>query len=351
MKHLSTLAVVTLMVAASTRADAQKIQISPQVKDQAFVRIIIESVYNFERSLSLKVRPNMASLSSDKLIKLVNALNMRDGLGIKIVSGWDIDPKKNVIIGFSGGSADIIKAHKTAKGLRIVASFKDAQGNFVTPPASSIAAYNSFGDKLCFSYQDIAVAEPPMLFALLLDRSGSMSGVIDDVKLTAYRFLDALPDSANCMVTSFNERSQHHSKTTSPECRSRNFDFDGIKAGGATDIYTPLQWYYELMAAKRFEKHQKAVIIITDGKISDNPAKALSRKAALSKAKKDTLTFIYWLGDRDEKHLKGLADSFIKNTGSLRASIARYFHVLSDAYAKQRVLTIHSCKRGKKNAP
>lgn len=309
------------------------------------VKITIKSKYDFERGISLKIRTDPALIPSDELIAVVGALDLFDANGVAITSGYDIDPKHDLVIGFSGGSADIIKAHKTAKGVQIVASFKDTAGNFVVPPVSNLAVYDIGGKKLCFDYEDVEIAAPPMLFALLLDRSGSMETVIGDVTRTARRFLGLLPDSAQCMVGSFSDDYTDHGYGQLQPCQSRYFDLRGIMALGGTDLYTPLLDMYRFMGQPQFKNHQKAVIIVTDGVISDTPEEAERRKYVLLQEKQDTLTFTFWLGEHSDQHLAELADGFMAQGSNIRSTLAGYFDAIGNAYRKQRVLNITSCPK------
>lgn len=310
------------------------------------VKITIKSKYDFEQDISLKIRTDPALIPSEELIAVVSALDLFDANGVAIRSGFDIDPQHDLVIGFSGGSADIIKAHKTAGGVQIVASFKDAAGNFVEPPRSSLAVYDIGGKKLCFDYEDVEIAAPPMMFGLLLDRSGSMEAVIGDVTRTAQGFLNLLPDTAQCMVGSFSDDYTDHGNNQLQSCQPGHFDLQGITALGGTDLYTPLLDMYRFMGQPQFKNHQKAVIIVTDGVISDTPKEALRRKAILLQAKQDVLTFTYWLGDHSDQHLAELADGFMAQGSNVRGTLAGYFDTIGNAYRKQRVLNIAACSKG-----
>jgi uncharacterized protein YegL len=334
-----------------TSALAQSISIERRDFEPPMVNITVESIYDFEKTFSLKIRRDVSLMPLDKQIDLVNSIDFRDARGIKITSGWDIDPTRDVIVGFSGGSAEIVKIIDSPLGVQIVASFKDNQGRFIAPPPDQIAAFNSFGDRLCYRYEDLDVAMPPMSIALLLDRSGSMAPVINDVKQVAADFLNILPDHASCYVTSFSGAATSHRKKQDATCRAENFDLSTIAAGGVTDLFTPLQGLYELLNNSAQQSQQKAVIIITDGRVSNSAVEAAKRKEELAKNKKGIPTFVYWLGNHDEQHLRGLADSFITHQGSVKASLAKYFSIIGEGIKKERVLTLQSCKGAQHGSP
>lgn len=344
MKRTATL-FAALIVTTSLSASAQNFKVVSPVHEEKNVKIQVKSIYDFEKQLTLKVRRDTSLIPSDQLIKMIEQLDLRDGNGVAIRSGWDIDPQHDIVIGYSGGTAEIIQALKNAKGVQIITSFKDNNGNFVSPPISQLSVTNAYGDRLCYDYDDIAIASLPMRFTILLDRSGSMENYLEDVKQVAYEFIDMLPDTAYCEVGSFSDENVWHFQGSAPLCRPENFSLNLVAAWGGTDIYTPLLNTYKRMEGY---KAQKAVIIITDGIISSNFLMKSARKEELQATKKDTLTFVYWLGEYNEQDLKELADSYTHHQGSIRENLQKYLDVLANAYKKQRALTVYPCdQKGK----
>lgn len=348
MKHLLTHASTAVLLSAVLAAPgwAQTISVQSHTKTIASpVKISVQSRYNFEQKLSLKIRLDPSRIPTEQIMAVVNALDMRDGNGVKVHTGWDALKDQDIVLGWSGGSAEIIKAQQTANGLQIIASFKDANGNFVEPPESMLAVFDFGGKKKCFSYEEIEDAGTPMAFTLLLDRSGSMSSVINDVKRVAQEFLSIIPDSAECRVWSFSGSVIDHAiRTGRPaNCTPSDFDLNTVQIDGMTDIYTPIQSTYQLMNGATYEHHQKAVIIITDGVVSDTQAQAALRTAELLKMKGNTLTFVFWIGSSDEQYLSALADDYVSGGGDVAAKLAGYFNAIGQAYSKQKVLTIRDC--------
>lgn len=115
-----------------------------------------------------------------------------------------------------------------------------------------------------------------------------------------------------------------------------------FEASGTTNLHSPLLSAYKNLSGDAFKDHQKAVIIITDGRIK--PDKILNHK--LHAAKKDILTFVYFLGAKDDQHLIGLADAFLESSSDIKTGLDNYFHSLSSAYGMQKVLSVHKCKGG-----
>ena len=328
------------LFALNCLAQDAAISITSRIESQS-PRIIVRSQYDFEKNISLKVRPDPRFIPSDVLIKTVSEMGMTDAKGIRITSGFDIDVKNDLVIAFSGGTSQIIKTSGGDSGLTIVASFRDSNGNFVSPPEDSLALYTTSGDRLCFEYKDVKKAAPKMAFVLLLDRSGSMKGVISDVQSSAKSFLNDLPASSECALASFNGGFSYHNDNYQ-SCNRGDFKLSSLEAGGGTDLYSPLLSAYESLSQEYFKDHQKAVIIITDGQISADD----EMRQKLSAAKKDILTFVYFLGEKNDQHLIGLADAFLKAATDIKTSLEQYFTSLSTAYGTQKVLQVRRCDGG-----
>lgn len=303
--------------------------------------IIIRSQYDFERDISLKVKTDPRFMASDVLIKTVSEMGMMDANGVAITSGFDIDPSKEIVLAFSGGTSEIIKSSKHDGGVSITASFKDKNGNFVTPAAGSVALYSTDGKKLCFDYQKAATMPPKMAFVLLLDRSGSMKDVILSVRSGANSFLKALPASSKCSVASFNDQFTYHNKGFQ-DCNHGDFKLDDLHSWGTTDLYTPLLDAYQRLSRDYPSDYQKAVILITDGQISEDKKK----RKELMAAKQDILTFVYFLGTKNDRYLTGLADGFLQNTANIKESLSKYFGSLSAGYNAQKTIQVNPCSGG-----
>ncbi len=336
-----------LSVRSAAEPLTDKTQISIQSRVQENVpEIVITSRFDFGKPLSLKIKTDPAFDVSDALIQLVQKLDIRDAQGVLITSGFDIAPDHRLVIGYSGGTSEIISVTPTPNGLRVVGSFKDKAGNFVSPPAGRLAAYTTYGEKLCFSYETVAQAAPRMAFTLLLDRSGSMGGSIEAVKQAARSFLRLLPGSAECAVANFNS-SWTYGHSHYQSCHRNDFGFESIEADGGTEIYAPLKDAYLTLSRPYFDAAQKAVIIISDGYTVIDA----QRKQELMALKKDTLTFVYLIGSSKKDELEGVTDHFIAEGGDLHQSLSRYFDLLGQAYRTQKVLNVKPCNGGSHASP
>ena len=304
--------------------------------------IIIRSPFDFEKQISLKVKPDPRFLPSDVFIKKISEIGLYDDRNVRITSGFDVDLKNDLVLAFSGGTSEIIKSNVNPTGFTITANFKDGMGKFISPPKGALALYTTAGEKLCFEYKDVKIAAPKMSFILLLDRSGSMEDVILDVGASAKKFLKDLPISAHCALVSFNGTFTYHNEYYE-SCNCGDFKLGGLKAEGKTDLYTPLLSAYESLSRASFKDYQKAVILITDGQIYSDA----QMKKKLMTAKKDILTFVYFLGDKDDQELIGLADAYLQTGANIKTSLQNYFHSLSAGYGTQKVLEVRPCSGGK----
>ena len=306
--------------------------------DQHIAAITIHSIYDFDQPLSLKVNRNPKLLADDVLIKKVEQFNMHDAHGIVVRAGFAVDKHHDLVIGFSGGTSEIIQSRLTPDGLNLVASFKDNNGLFVAPSISQLAVSDLSGKPLCFDYRKADTT--PLYFALLLDRSHSMYGYLDDVKQTAKAFLKMLPSHAQCAVAQFgNDWSFSHQ--TYQNCGSTDFEIDQITIKGFTDIYPLLKTTYSNFKQPVFSNSQKAIIIISDGFTIGDQA----RKRELIAMKNDVLTLTYFIGNSTSRSaLEGISDHFVSDQGDVRSSLTSYFSELGLAYNTQKVLNITSCE-------
>ena len=308
--------------------------------------IVIRSKYDFEKSISLKLKTDPSLDASDILIKTISKFGMVDANGIKIVSGFDIDQSNSIIVAFSGGTSEIIQTSGNPSQLNIVASFRDASGQFVSPPPDSVVVYSMSGEKLCFDYKTVQQAPPNIGIALLLDRSGSMAGNIEAVKSTANNFLNSLPSHALCAVGSFNSDLTYGHKNYQ-QCNGGGFGFENIKASGGTDIFKALSSAYSGLSGSYFNGYQKAAIVITDG-YTVNDAKV---KAELLANKNGILTFVYFIGGNHKDDLEGITDHFISQGGNVKQSLSHYFSAIGLAYKSQKVLSVKPCSGGAHATP
>ena len=341
MKHSIIVCTTAILASMSGPASAEKFTIVPRVNNSVSADIDLSRLFEFESSVSLNVRTDPRLVPSQRVIEMVESIGMVDGVGLSIQRGYAIDVEHDLVVGWSGGTAEITAIQETPSGLAIAGLFKDHKGRITIPPAGSLAAYTTGGEKLCFEAHQIRV-EPdksPMSFALLVDRSGSMDEVMSDVRWAAADFVDALPESASCTVGSFAEDwSFSHSLQGDLSCQSGNFDIATWQAGGKTNIYGALRDAYAWLNEPKRARHQKAAILITDG-LTNVDAES-ERDTEIAKA--DVFTFVYYMGNSDDFWLKSIADSYFSDPRDAE-HIDEYFGVVSAAYTEQTVLDLVSC--------
>ncbi len=341
MKRSSIFTTTAILAAMSGPALAEKFRIIPRVDNSVAADIDLSRMFEFESNVSLNVRTDPRLVPSQRVIEMVESIGMVDGVGLSITRGYDIDVANDLVIGWSGGTAEITAIRQTPTGLAVAGLFKDHQGRITIPPAGSLAAYTTGGEKLCFEAKQIEV-EPevlPMSFALLVDRSGSMAEVMPDVRWAAADFVDALPDNASCSVGSFAEDwSLSHTTAGNQTCQAENFEIAEWQAGGQTNIYGALRDAYTWLHEPERADHQRAAILITDGRTNVDTGS----ESATMNAKGGVFTFVYYMGDSDDQWLKSLADSYFSAPRDAE-HIDEYFSVVSSAFAEQTVLELVSC--------
>lgn len=334
---------VAMQLVMPAQVNGQNITIIPRVDQSTSADLELSRMLDFEQGVSLNVRTDPKLVPSARVLEMVNSIDIRDDVGLAITRGYDIDVVHDLVVAWSGGTAEITRIQQTPQGLVVAGLFKDEQGRIATPPEGSLAAYTTGGQRLCFEQRTIEGVPDllPMSFVLLVDRSGSMAEIMPEVREAAKEFVAALPDTAECSVSSFagDWDFSHRGSEGALNCKPENFAFDNIQPGGTTNIYGPLRDAYGWLSEPKRTDHQKAVILLTDGRATDDAASE-SQTLAM---KEDAYTFVYFMGDSDDRWLRSLADNYFSGGGRASAQLERYFHVVSDAYSAQTVLELHTC--------
>ncbi|PRY94795.1 von Willebrand factor type A domain-containing protein [Hasllibacter halocynthiae] len=332
------------------------LRLAPRVDQNVTADLSVERWLDFKNDIFLNIRTDPALVPSARVLEMVASIRIVDDYGAVIASDYDINAEHDIVLAFSGGSAEITHIARDDQGLIITALVRDEAGNVIDPPQSALALYTTGGEKLCFTEEVINAREEvredifapgsastiPMTFAVLMDRSGSMAGHMEELQDAARGFIDALPNRAGCLVGAFSEGTASFAPDEGFgffQCRARHFPMSGLQAGGGTDLYGSLAHLYDWMNQSALENHQRAVIIITDGAVNRN----LEREAEVIAAKGDVVTFVYFLGGDEERFLQSLADSYLSHEGDLRDELPRFFNVVRDVYTSQTVLRQSQC--------
>jgi Mg-chelatase subunit ChlD len=136
--------------------------------------------------------------------------------------------------------------------------------------------------------------ESPVVFHILLDRSGSMSTDLPEYKEEILKIIEQIKDRVDnpeVRLTTF-----HHEASTSQAFHlKKTYDYNSLKAlingliaDGGTDLYTPIFKALEKIETSSIGNHRQVLILFTDGRheervtISEESVK--SKSAALSKS-------------------------------------------------------------------
>lgn len=338
----------SIPVAAVTAAFIQSpagagLVLNSRVTANSEVTVTFKNIEALERDVTLTLKADPAQVAPDRLEEIIAGYDLRDAGGRPVTGAVDADVRHDVIISFSGGSAEIVNAARDGERVTVTGLFKDADGRITVPPDDQIGMHRLNGDRLCHRRAPEEEAEEvnPKSFVLLLDTSGSMEDLMDEVRGAALSFIDQLPDTATCAVGAFSERWSFDANDglgVHP-CKPENFDLSKLEAGGGTELFVPLGWSFDWLNEAERADHQKAVIVLSDGHVTDSLAEA--RRVAGRKG--DAFLFTYYLGDSDDAWLKDLADNYLAADRSLRGQLEAYFGVVSDAFAKQTVLHVNAC--------
>lgn len=107
-----------------------------------------------------------------------------------------------------------------------------------------------------------SVDDAPYTIALVLDRSGSMTMVIDDVFLAAFHTFEASKAEDEAFVIVFNDRIELVQEFTSDRKTLRRA-LHKVRASGQTALYDAV--YTALVHIRKGRHEKKALLVVTDG--------------------------------------------------------------------------------------
>jgi VWFA-related protein len=168
-----------------------------------------------------------------------------------------LDPKPLAI------SFDQINSTKFPK-IDCYVTVADSFGNPITGLAdTNFVVYEDNVRELPITVTSIGATQSPISVAIVIDRSGSMSGQpISDAKTAASSFVDNLKPSDRACVISFNESVSIDQTFTSDKNALKNA-INSLSAGGWTAIYDAAYTALSLLSSEL--NPRKAVILLTDG--------------------------------------------------------------------------------------
>jgi hypothetical protein len=295
------------------------------------IDISAHNEHQFKQGFGFSVRSDLRQLEGSKLLDEIGRLGLRTRSGERL-HGFVVDRQHGLIVGTSAARTqlEISLIKKGANGSELLVSGRDEQGNFTTLRAEQVGVFDFKGSHLGFELQRFAdVKEQRAYFLVLLDRSGSMSTVMQAVKQAASSFMGSLPSNAYCRVLSFSDRLTQHTPGFVP-CANASKELGSIKAGGGTNLYGALVSAYAELSS--ITDSLKAVLLITDG-VGDGGM----RKDHVLK-RKNAPTHVYFLGSHRAEQLTGIADGFILGDHDVKQVLQRYFSQLSASVHNQFVI-------------
>lgn len=330
---------LTALLLASTAGPAHgEITLIPPYDENQVLGVEILTPEDFGMQLTVAIFEDPRQASPQRVREIIEELDLRTPLGRPVVDVL-IHPGTGDFIGIDRGSIELVG---TLPDNAVIVSARDAQGHFAAVSQTALAWSRPNGEPVCYDLVDIADTDAPMGFTLLVDRSGSMDAVIDDVVTTTNHFLDLLPGNARCTLITFADEWTALTPWPAPYCREVRLD-PTITAGGTTDIFGPLEAAYAAYARPTFDTWQTAVIVITDGVDTEAGDRADRIRSRLAGLKDDTRTFVFWLGNHTDAYLVGLADYFIARQGDVAGYLEGVYGTLGEAYRRQQVLRPRPC--------
>jgi Mg-chelatase subunit ChlD len=147
--------------------------------------------------------------------------------------------------------------------------------------------------------------EPGVAMALVIDRSGSMSGLpLEMAKAAAKATADTLSSDDLLEVIAFDTQPTRIVKMTAAKHRARiQNDIARIQPGGGTEIFSALDAGYQVLSVTRARK--KHVILLTDGQAPQNGIRDLVQAMA---AEGITVSSVGLGGGIDENLLRMISD-------------------------------------------
>ena len=280
------------------------------------------------------------SLGAGKLVAAFNGTSILKGQITHAV----LDKKTGMLLGVVGGRMTFTGTLPSG-AIKVLITDKNGQ---VLQGRQIVAVDAASGAPICMKQTPIAAlpaAQAKMAFSILIDRSGSMSGAMEDVKRAVLRLLKLLPENAYCEVIAFNSAWDDVSGRGFQSCDPSKFDLSRLTAEGGTDIYTPLSEIYENYSKWNSPDLQSSVFIVTDGQLNDDPVTAEQRRQTLVAQKGKVFTTVFWHGSNAgaEKNFTDLADAYISSGGDMKTLLSEAFGMVGEQFRGQVVLLPMPC--------
>jgi len=168
---------------------------------------------------------------------------------------------------------DVIRVDTSLVQLNV--GVADRQGKAITDLRRD--DFTVYEDGVRQSVLSFASTTTPFSLALLLDMSGSTLSFRQNLKLAAWRFIDALAPDDRVAVITFSERTKLLTKFTADREKIA-WAIDRAEGRGGTELYAALDYALQQLASEG--KRRKAIIVLTDG--LDTSMRNLDRAASIN---------------------------------------------------------------------
>ncbi len=270
-------------------------------------------------------------------------LKLKDG---RSFTAFGVHKKAGVII-IAGGDVthlSIASVSDKQKGRDAGVLFYGKDNKVISPKLKDIAVFDADFKPLDFNYTPMkSLSSLHMPVAIALDTSGSMDGHLGAVVSATRDFMKKLPGSARCQIFTFSNdvvRLSDNGKRYLKSCPYMIYHLNKpLKAGGATALYKAIETGFESDIQGFVTDLPNITIVVTDGINTADYGQTLESLKA-TKAKTNSKLFVFWVGNYETGHLKGLADLEIVSTNNLDADLQNFFQSLGVSISGLQVLHI-----------
>ncbi len=270
-------------------------------------------------------------------------LKLKDG---RSFTAFGVHKKAGVII-IAGGDVthlSIASVSDKQKGRDAGVLFYGANNKVISPKLKDIAVFDADFKPLSFNYTPMkSLGSLHMPVAIALDTSGSMDWHLGAVVSATRDFMKKLPGSARCQIFTFSNdvvRLSDNGMSYLKSCPYMIYHLNKpLKAGGATALYKAIETGFESDIQGFVTDLPNITIVVTDGINTANYGQTLESLNA-TKAKTNSKLFVFWVGNYETGHLKGLADLEIVSTNNLDADLQNFFQSLGVSISGLQVLHI-----------
>lgn len=196
---------------------------------------------------------------------------------------------KSYIIGTSRPDLNFVvsSANEINGKLQLSFSAIDRAGKFIhSLDRDDFTVFDNNGRRLCFDLTNARQSLAAISIGIAIDISGSMESLERELNSAVNVFLKSLPIESYCSIVEFNH--EFNSLHINQKCNNiRSFAISEISGG--TSLFPALAQTYKHVKIKK-DSAFRLVLVISDGATGSEGIKEAENE------KKDTTTFINWLG-------------------------------------------------------